>query len=611
MFFNDAFLNEIKRRIPLSRVVSKSVAIKKRKDQEYLALCPFHNEKTPSFNINDHKGFYHCFGCGEHGDIFTFLMEKQGFDFIEAVKNLAEEAGLPLPKNSPQEVQKYKEITDLIDVNKLTQDFFENNLYRSENASVLQYLTQRGLSKETIQKFHLGFFPDKRGALLEFFAQKNISLSIAEKCGLILKNDSGSYYERFLSRVIFPIFDNKNKPIAFGGRIFPPHIKDTAKYINSPETDIFKKAENLYLLNFARSEAYKEQKVFVVEGYMDAIMLHQAGITNTVATMGTAINENHILSLWQICNEVILALDGDEAGLRAMNKVSINFLPILKSGYSLKFLILPKDKDPADVIKENGGEFFKEIALKALSISEVLWQNLVLTKKNNLPEEIARIESEGFLLLNNIKDAVLQKNIRDFFKQKIWELKGENYNKKSKKIEAKAKPQLTIEQMDEVDRLENLILFWIIENKELIEEKTINKIEAVSFKNEKISNFFFEIAQILKEKNKENLSALLENIGIYDYMKSEFFHHLIQKNIKKDLLLLENKSLYLDFLLEKLKLECLKLEFEGSLNNFSTEEDGFELNKFELNNFERQFELNNQILEQKRILQKITQEIYN
>jgi hypothetical protein len=236
---------------------------------------------------------------------------------------------------------------------------------------------------------------------------------------------------------------------------------------------------------------------------------------------------------------------------------------------------------------------------------------LVLTKKNNLPEEIARIESEGFLLLNNIKDAVLQKNIRDFFKQKIWELKGENYNKKSKKIEEKAKPQLTIEQMEEVDRLENLILFWIIENKELIEEKTINKIEAVSFKNEKISNFFFEIAQILKEKNKENLSALLENIGIYDYMKSEFFHHLIQKNIKKDLLLLENKSLYLDFLLEKLKLECLKLEFEGSLNNFSTEEDGFELNKFELNNFERQFELNNQILEQKRILQKITQEIYN
>jgi DNA primase len=618
MFFSEYFLDEIRKRIPISKVIGKHITIKKR-GSEYIALCPFHSEKTPSFHINDNKGFYHCFGCGAHGDIFTFLIEHTGIDFVNVAKNLALEAGLALPENSEKDKQKYQEVKSLIEINSIVCDFFQSNLYKNED--VIKYLYLRGIKEDTIRKFKIGFLPATKGILIDFLSKKNLPLNLAEKCGLIVSKESGGYYERFSSRIIFPIFDSKNLPIAFGGRIFPANTKDTAKYINSPETELFKKAENLYLLNFARNVAFKQQKIFIVEGYLDAIMLHQNNIENCVATMGTAINENSLVKLWQICPEIILSLDGDDAGFRAMNKTALTILPIIKSEFNIKFLILPTSKDPADIANEKGGEYFLKLAESALSLSDVLWQNLLSLKTNNSPEELAKLENQAQQFVNKIKDENLKNNIKTFFKQKFWELKGQlsGFQKSSKaKNKLKTSSNLNIKEIDEVKKLEFLVLWCVVKDIELINASNLNKIISIKFENEEIENFITDVNEQFK-KNPinfvENFANTLENIGLTSYVNDNYKFFLssnknLMENFLENNLVSGNKHLYLEYLLEQLKLKGLEKHFESSLlllkSNFNEDKTAMTENQFELYS-----ELNRQIAESKRTIESITRQIFN
>ncbi|MCM1001500.1 MAG: DNA primase, partial [Wolbachia endosymbiont of Melophagus ovinus] len=322
------YIDIIKSRLLLSDIVGKKVRLTKSGDN-FVGLCPFHNEKTPSFFVSNTRGSYHCFGCSAHGDVFEFVSQTEGLSFKEALERLASVAGVELPKN----LNITKESDKLFSTLSLAANWFAQ-----KKQGVMAYLRQRKISPEIIDKFKIGYAPNS--GLKEYFNSSGIKDEILIDVGLINKNSRDYFYDR----LIFPIHNIAGKVIGFGGRALSS--EQQPKYLNSSESQLFKKRENLYGLNLALSEIRKKQHIFVVEGYMDVIALHQAGISNTVAPLGTAISAEQIQNLWRFAKEVSICMDGDSAGRRAATRVAEFALPILKPGYPLKFVTLPSDKDP-------------------------------------------------------------------------------------------------------------------------------------------------------------------------------------------------------------------------------------------------------------------------
>jgi DNA primase len=415
MQFPPSFLDEIRTRLRTSEVVKRKVALKAH-GHEFQGICPFHKEKTPSFTVSDEKGFYHCFGCGAHGDVVKFVMETENLPFPEAVKTLADMAGMPMPEVSKEVVQRQKQAQSLYDIMETACGFFEDNMKNSKAA--VDYINSRGLKPESVAKFKIGYAPDDKLALKKHLESKGVTIKQMLDLGLLTKNDRGDIYDKFRGRVMFPIVDIKNRVVAFGGRILGD---GKPKYLNSPETVLFKKGEMLYNENNARKLAFKTGKVVVAEGYMDVIALDAVGIKTAMAPLGTAITNMQLRRLWNMANEPVICLDGDAAGKRAMDRAANLCLPMLEPGYTLKFAVLHSGMDPDDYIKKYGVANMRKVLQNAKTLSEVVWEEQSAKKSIKTPEQKAELEKRLNDIAEKIENETVAKYYKDFFKSKLWE----------------------------------------------------------------------------------------------------------------------------------------------------------------------------------------------
>lgn len=432
MIYSDDFLNDIRARVTLESVLGKKLRLIRR-GREFLALCPFHHEKTPSFTLVEEKGFYHCFGCGAHGDVFRFLMETDGLSFREAVERLAAEAGLPLPKLSLGDVKKDQEQERLYKILGLAASWFQARLYSEQGKDALVYIKNRGLKEKTIKEFSLGYAPNNRHALKEFLASNGLYENESVKAGLLIfQEDQGTTYDRFRNRLMFPIADSRGRVIAFGGRALDDQ---PAKYMNSPETPLFIKGRQLYNLTNALKSAREKKEIIVVEGYMDTIALAEAGIENVVAPLGTALTEEQLQILWKVSNEPVLCFDGDRAGQGAALRAVDRALPNLQPGLSLRFIWLPAKDDPDTIIRREGTEVFRKLIEVSMPLSELLWNRLIASWPTETPEQRAGLEKKVFDTLSLIKHEAVRRQYRIEYEIKLRDLfykkraKSENRHK--------------------------------------------------------------------------------------------------------------------------------------------------------------------------------------
>lgn len=407
------FLDELRSRVSIAEVIGEKVKLQKR-GREYTGLCPFHQEKTPSFTINESKGFYHCFGCGAHGDAIKFLMDKDGLPYIEAVKKLAARVGLTLPafsKESQEAAQKRKSLYEIME---LAAAFFEKNLYMPIGAQGLAYLrNKRGFTDENIKRFRLGYAPNNKG-LKAFLASKNVSEQDMADLGLITipEDTTRTPNDFFRDRVMIPIMDKQNNIVAFGGRILDD---GQPKYLNSPETPIFNKRRILYNMNNAREPAYNQKRLIICEGYMDVMALDCFGFGYAVAPLGTALTEEQIMEAWKVCNTPTLCFDGDSAGIRAAIRSVDRVLPNLRAGYSVNYIFLKKAKDPDELLHKFGAEAFEHYLSRAKPLVDILWHKCKMNKEAQTPEQKALIEKEVFDEVAKIKD----NQIRNYYMQEM------------------------------------------------------------------------------------------------------------------------------------------------------------------------------------------------
>lgn len=415
MAFPPEFLDELRNRIPVSSVVGRRVKLT-RKGREHQGLCPFHNEKTPSFTVNEDKGFFHCFGCGAHGDSIGFEMRAGHLSFTEAVEKLAAEAGLEVPKASPEERVREARRASLHDALEAACAFFEKHLRQPSGREGHAYLKDRGLTDDTIARFRLGWSPDSRDALKSALMSRECPESLLIEAGLLKKPETGGSFDYFRGRVMFPITDRRGRVIGFGARILGD---GQPKYLNSPDTPLFHKGHTLYGLAHAREKAREMDRVVVVEGYMDVIALHQAGFAYAVAPLGTAVTEAQIEELWRLAPEPILCLDGDKAGQRAMARALERAFPILKPGHSLRFATLPAPEDPDSLIKARGPAAMAAVLDAAQPMVEVAWRLATEDRPLDTPERRALLEKELSDKAFAIADETVRYQYLAAFRQKL------------------------------------------------------------------------------------------------------------------------------------------------------------------------------------------------
>lgn len=417
MSFTPQFLDEIRARVGLADRVARKVKLT-RKGREYSGLCPFHNEKTPSFTVNEDKGFYHCFGCGAHGDVIGFVMHTENLSFPEAVERLAEDAGLELPKSSPEEHKRAEAAVSLYAVCEAACAFFEKELRGPRGQAARDYFKGRGLDEETIARFRLGYAPDSRSALKTALMGGGITESLLVTAGLLIQpEDDRASYDRFRGRVIFPIFDRRGRPIAFGGRIMG---EGEPKYLNSPETPLFQKGHNLYGWSHALKQARETGLLCLTEGYMDVIAMVRAGIP-AMAPLGTALTESQIEALWRVVPEPVLCFDGDAAGQRAAARAAERALPLLRPGQSFRFVELPKGEDPDSLIKSRGRAGMESVLAAARPLAAVIWDMETRGKPIDTPERRALVEKNLMARARSIADRAVQEHYVGEFRARLRE----------------------------------------------------------------------------------------------------------------------------------------------------------------------------------------------
>ena len=416
MAFPPRFLDELRERMSLAEIVGRRVKLTRR-GREYIGLCPFHNEKTPSFSVVEDKGFYHCFGCGAHGDVIGFAMQTESLTFPEAVEQLARKAGLPVPQSTPEERQRAERAQTLQGAVEVACGFFEAQLREPGGVRAREYLAKRGLDESAWKRFRLGYAPDRSDALKRALELKFPEALLIE-AGLLHKSDDGrAPFDYFRGRVIFPIGDRRGAIIAFGGRV----LDDTQpKYLNSPDTPLFAKGRVLYGLASARAAAARDPSAIVAEGYMDVIALRRAGFHTAVAPLGTALTETQIEELWKLAAEPVLCFDGDTAGQRAESRALERALPLLKPGFSLRFATLPVGEDPDTLIARQGAESMRAVLERARPLAEVLWA-IETAHPLKTPEQRAALEQRLETQIRRIADRSVQEHYRNFFRARLAE----------------------------------------------------------------------------------------------------------------------------------------------------------------------------------------------
>lgn len=420
MKFSDSFLDEIRARLPVSQVVSRRVQLK-RAGREWKGLSPFNREKTPSFTVNDQKGFYHDFSSSKHGDIFTFLMETEGLSFPEAVERLAGEAGVPMPAPDPQFERTVKERLGLLDALEAAAKFFEEALRASVGREALGYAEGRGIARDTIKEFRVGYAPGGRDTLKTALLKRGFTEAQLLETGLVIKPDDGRpTYDRFRNRLTIPILDAKSRVIAFGARALEADAQP--KYLNSPETRLFDKGSMVYNFARARTSAFDKGELIVVEGYMDVIALHQAGFTNVVATLGTAFTERQMEILWLLAPEPVICFDGDRAGEAAAARAIDRMLPALSEGRSFRFAFLPEGQDPDDLVRSAGADAFASCVTGAHPLIDMLWTRETQASPLDTPERRAAFEARLETLLGEIGNVRVKDHYRREVKNRLYTL---------------------------------------------------------------------------------------------------------------------------------------------------------------------------------------------
>src|SRR6266702_230299 len=415
MRFTPQFLDELRARLPVSEVVGRRVKLK-RAGREWKGLSPFQQEKSPSFTVNDQKGFYHDFSSGKHGDIISFLMETEGVGFTEAVERLAQMAGVPLPAVTPDAARHEQRRRTLHDVMDLAAKFFAETLASRVGAKARGYLADRALSPSTQLQFRLGYAPPDRFALKEHLGKLGVSVEDMVETGMLVAGDDIPVpYDRFRDRVMFPITDLRGRVIAFGGRALEKDVP--AKYLNSPETPLFHKGDNLYNHQTARAASHNGAPVIVVEGYVDVIAMVTAGFAGSVAPLGTALTENQLALLWKMADEPILCFDGDKAGQKAAYRAADLALPFLAPGKSLRFALLPEGQDPDDLARSGGRGAIEEVIAAARPLADMIWSRELEGGNFATPERRAALEARIKELSNGIRDEV----VRRYYRQDLAE----------------------------------------------------------------------------------------------------------------------------------------------------------------------------------------------
>ncbi|GLS19520.1 DNA primase [Labrys miyagiensis] len=403
-------LDEIRARLPVTAVVGRRVKLKKQ-GREWRGLSPFNAEKTPSFYVNDQKGFYHCFSSGRHGDIFRFLMETEGVSFPEAVERCAGEAGVILPKLTAEDIKREEERASLHEVMEMAAAFFQSRLQAREGAAARGYLADRGLTPAIQAEFGIGYSPNERFALRDHLAGKGVDRDAMIEAGLLVHGEDIQVpYDRFRDRIMFPIHDARGKVIAFGGRAMDKEA--SAKYLNSPETSLFHKGSCLYNHHRARKASHEKGGVIAVEGYVDVIMMSVAGFGHTVAPLGTALTEDQLTLLWRMSEEPVLCFDGDKAGRKAAYRAIDVALPQIGPGKTLKFALLPSGQDPDELVRSSGASAVSEVLQGAMPLADMLWTRETESGDFETPERRAALERKVMDALTPIRDETLRKHYR-------------------------------------------------------------------------------------------------------------------------------------------------------------------------------------------------------
>jgi|TARA_B100001964_G_scaffold163074_1_gene179040 DNA primase len=514
MKYPKEYLDEIKIRLKVSQVVGKSVKLKRR-GKEFIGLSPFSNEKTPSFTVNDEKGFYHCFSSAEHGNIFDFLMKTKNYKFGEAVRVLASDAGMQPYRFTKQDEEKQNRWKIYNTILEKYANFCHEELVSEKYLEVKEYLNKRKISKKEISFFKIGYASTNNNfheKLIEEFNEKQISSS-----GIYyLDEKRKKYIDRFRNRIIFPVKSLNNSVFALGGRTIS---KTTfAKYINSPETEFYKKGNNLYNINSAKEFSNKDDEVFIVEGYMDVINLHKFGIKNVVANLGTAITEKQIDLIWKFFKNPIICLDGDSSGQKAALRAAERLFPLMKPDVNIYFLTLPENLDPDAYINQKGKESFLKFTGNKVEIQNFIWDFYYQGVDRNNPHSLSLFEKKIKSLCNDMKDKTLAKYFLDHFIQKINELtpnlnyKKNQFFKFNKMINPLQKTKEVYKQRNkfsEKELKELSILFLIINNLDIFRKNT-ELISKITFSSNIITEFQQKlIVFLLSEKlfNRKKLRS--------------------------------------------------------------------------------------------------------
>jgi DNA primase len=421
------FLDELRTRVSLSAVVGRKVTWDMRKSNmakgDWWAPCPFHQEKSASFHVDDRKGYYYCFGCHAKGDALSFVKETENLSFIEAVEVLAREAGMTMPARDPRATEKADHRSQLAQVMEEAVKFYRLQLKTGAGAQARAYLAdKRRLSEAAWDRWEIGWSPDNAQAVIAALAAKGISEDLMVASGVVGKADSGRLYDRFHARIIFPIRDARGRAISLGGRSLDPNAR--AKYLNGPETELFDKGRNLFNHAPAREAAGKGKPLIVAEGYMDVIALSEAGFTAAVAPLGTAVTEDQLRLIWRIADEPIIALDGDAAGIRAGLRVVDLALPLLEAGKSLRFALLPGGQDPDDLIKAAGAPAMQKVLDEAQPMVRLLWNRETEGRVFDSPERKAALDKTLRGHLKRIADPSIRGHYGDEIKALRWDLFG-------------------------------------------------------------------------------------------------------------------------------------------------------------------------------------------
>jgi len=562
MKFPKEYLEEIKQRIKVSDIVGASVQLKRR-GREFVGLSPFSKEKTPSFTINDEKGFYHCFSSGEHGNIFDFLVKVEKLNFGDAVRKLAAKAGMPAFKFTKENIEVENKRKKYDEILTIALQHYQKNF--SENDSVKKYAHGRGLTQEILSTFKIGYSGEYglNVSLFSGFNQKELIDS-----GVFFHDEKNNkLIDRFKNRLIFPIFDYNNKVIGFGGRALSQNY--LAKYINSPETEFFKKGFNLYNLNNAKNENKQSGIVFVVEGYMDAISLYQAGFKNVVATLGTAMTESHLNLVWRYFNDPVVCFDGDRSGQNAAHKISEKLIAYMKPNYSLSFLILPNGFDPDSFVRKNGRNNFESLLDQKIDIGNFIFENNLQDLQSEQPEERAGFEKKIMDLCLLIQDSTVKKHYISFFKNKIFEQFSSRKAKNLKPLNKTKELTRKITRYSSFELKEFSLMYLFLNNIQILKNQS-EKLSIINFHNKNLEELkkvlinilekieTFKEFNLLKHLEENNFGQIIKDINEFSSIKG------ISENLNE-----EKFDNFLNDLIEQvnnLKLESKLKDAEESLS---------------------------------------------